>query len=724
MAEIEAQPRSQDSKNLLAQAYTGVVEETFFQSGVVSKSIYTPWNPDDLYQKTGDYSIYEEMLQDDQVSVCLQLKKDLVIGAGFDIQPGDEGQEEVVEFLKEALVDNPSSTLDDDIEEILSAYEFGFSLTEKVFEVGGDGMLRLKKLYTRDPNSWLIHTDTKGLVEKIQQRSTPEGDKTIEPKSLIHFVNKPKFQNHYGQSDLRAAYAAWFAKRQCFKYLAIFMEKAASPIPVGRYEKTAPQSAVDKLFQILKKFQTKTAITIPKDVEVEFLEAKSDGEVFHKAINLFNMFIGRALFIPDLVGFQGSETGGGSYSLGKDQIKLFFQHIQRRKAQVEKALNRHLIIPICLYNFGDLKKFPKIVLKPVDDERAFELAKLWLEAVKGNTFKANDEEVNYFRSLVKFPEGDVEHNQPMPQLIDDKSNPVNDELQDTDDDDKPRKAGDDPKEGVAKFAKLSDLPGDYKKKVDFKAIKTKLDFYQNSIMAETQPVIKKIFRDLQDQIEKKKILQNQNAERIDTLSLKYLKELKQIIKGNLFDLYKESQIQAAKELDKREFASPIPADKFLEVLEAETFQYVGDWSYMITKKARVELLKAMKDGLPLSTVFEALDIDGNALSETSLERFSRTKITEVMNRGRKDYFDEGDIVQGYQYSAILDDRTSQICETLNGKIFTKESAPTPPMHWNCRSVLIPITKYEKMTPTASIGGKDPSAWLKEKSEETGFAVKA
>jgi phage gp29-like protein len=94
-------------------------------------------------------------------------------------------------------------------------------------------------------------------------------------------------------------------KRHIVRFYAIFLEKAAGPIPVAKYEKSVPNARVQEVHNAIKNFQAKTAITLPKDFDIEFLEAKGNGEAYVKGINLFNMFIGRALTIPDLLGFQG-----------------------------------------------------------------------------------------------------------------------------------------------------------------------------------------------------------------------------------------------------------------------------------------------------------------------------------------------------------------------------------------------------------------------------------
>jgi ribosomal protein S6 len=403
---------SSNSKNVVEDLYVNMYDQTFSKSPYVADSYKMPYNPDDLYQKNFDYSIYENMAQDDQVNVCLRLKKDLILGDGMNIAPGDSNQEEIVEFIEDALLKQYEGDFVDDLEEILTAYEFGFSLSEKVFKMGAENQLVLKYLRTRHPNSWLIFQDDRGSITKYQQKAV-EGDIEVNPKALIHYINDKRFQNPYGTSDLRAAYNAWVAKTHVIRYFSIYLEKAASPIPYARYDKNAPVGFSDSLLNVLKRFQTKTAIAVSKDVEISFLEAKTQGEAYHKAIHLFNMIIGRSLFVPDLVGFTGGETGGGSLALGKEQMNLFFKHINRRRSAIESLVNKEIIKPMIEFNFGFIEKPPEFKFKPIDELQSVEFAKIWLDAVKGNAYQANEEEINHFRKLVKFPEGNVVFKQPI-----------------------------------------------------------------------------------------------------------------------------------------------------------------------------------------------------------------------------------------------------------------------------------------------------------------------
>ncbi len=778
--------------DIVEQAYTGTAEKTYTESAYVPASMRRPYNPDKLVMRDHTYGIYLEMLEDDQINVAMQIKKNLVVGSGWYIETEDENQADIKKDLEIALGEQCDRPFSDILEEICQSFEFGFSCGEKIFKNREDGSLVLKDIKVRHPATWLFHTDRQGNVERYEQRGLYE-TVDVDPDSLLHSITNPKFQNPYGTSDLFPCYAPWVTKRHIIRFYAIFLEKAASPTPVAKYDRRAPKEVVDDMFNIIKKFQTKTAIVIPKEFEIEFLESKSTGEAYIKGINLFNMLIGRALFIPDLLGFQGSETSGGSFALGKDQIGMIFRHIYRRREAIERAIDLHVIKPICMYNHGLTEDFPKFKFKLLSDDDAIKQAEMWMKAINGKTWKPTLEEVNHFRDILKFPNSediDLYDNNPadkmggpldpnnlgLPGGVDENGQPIagqtdpnallppggpdgeSDPNQSGDaaggnpkdggnappaskgsadkagnkqapkaagvsgkeapdgggkgappkgpaktdgkDPAKPKDQGETSKEVKKKFSieDAINLKGSYHKKVDFGASDQLMKATVAKIMHESAPIVSDIFEDLYDQMQKKTVIARQDLERADSIQLKFLKRLQLVFKKNFRLLYNDAKAQAATEVKKGDFAKAnIPADEFLDFLDQETYKYIGDWEYSITRKAKDELIRAIKDGLTLSDVIGVMDDEGNDLSDVSIERYARTKGTEVYNRGRIDYFESTGVVSAYQYSAILDDRTSDICAGLDGIIFDKADAPVPPLHFNCRSMLVPITSFEDYT---------------------------
>ena len=93
----------------------------------------------------------------------------------------------------------------------------------------------------------------------------------------------------------------------------------------------------------------------------------------------------------------------------------------------------------------------------------------------------------------------------------------------------------------------------------------------------------------------------------------------------------------------------------------------------------------------------------DALANTLLERFdvsfgqaktlARTELSRVEVQSQVDKYKAAG-VEMVQFSAVMDDRTSEICQEMNGKIFPLDSLVVgenePPLHPNCRSTVIPL----------------------------------
>jgi SPP1 gp7 family putative phage head morphogenesis protein len=80
------------------------------------------------------------------------------------------------------------------------------------------------------------------------------------------------------------------------------------------------------------------------------------------------------------------------------------------------------------------------------------------------------------------------------------------------------------------------------------------------------------------------------------------------------------------------------------------------------------------------------------VSKHAGERLARTEVNHAANESvRRAYKESG--VEEYEFLATLDNRTSDICAALDGKVFRVSYAQTgvnyPPMHPNCRSTTVP-----------------------------------
>jgi SPP1 gp7 family putative phage head morphogenesis protein len=106
----------------------------------------------------------------------------------------------------------------------------------------------------------------------------------------------------------------------------------------------------------------------------------------------------------------------------------------------------------------------------------------------------------------------------------------------------------------------------------------------------------------------------------------------------------------------------------------------------------------------IKAIAEAFNRAGVTPGKTyQLEAIFRTQTQIAYSAGRASGWREpdiDDILWGFEYSAVLDDRTTDLCNSLNGVRKPKDdpfwSRFTPPNHWNCRSTAIEIFKDERL----------------------------
>lgn len=96
------------------------------------------------------------------------------------------------------------------------------------------------------------------------------------------------------------------------------------------------------------------------------------------------------------------------------------------------------------------------------------------------------------------------------------------------------------------------------------------------------------------------------------------------------------------------------------------------------------------------------------------ERIARTETMRLWNMGRTFELAKYSEVIGFEYSVVLDPRTSHICRPLAGLKVRKEQLQyIPPLHPHCRTILLPI-----------FAGEQPDEWGNPASAQPakGFGV--
>lgn len=72
-----------------------------------------------------------------------------------------------------------------------------------------------------------------------------------------------------------------------------------------------------------------------------------------------------------------------------------------------------------------------------------------------------------------------------------------------------------------------------------------------------------------------------------------------------------------------------------------------------------------------------------------------TETTYYYNKSRRTVYDESPDVTHYLFVSVRDHATTKWCKTRHGLVYKKGDPlldkETPPIHWNCRSEILPLT---------------------------------
>ena len=138
-------------------------------------------------------------------------------------------------------------------------------------------------------------------------------------------------------------------------------------------------------------------------------------------------------------------------------------------------------------------------------------------------------------------------------------------------------------------------------------------------------------------------------------------------------------------------------------------------------------MQSLKNGESTREAMDRVEVvyDGY-VTPAYLENVVRTNTTEAINQGRLLEMRQPGMalfIQGVQYSAILDSRTTDVCRHLDNKVF-KIGDPnldklTPPNHYMCRSLLVPVQIDEEIPDDEWLSASDAGQGLELAGE--GFA---
>lgn len=128
--------------------------------------------------------------------------------------------------------------------------------------------------------------------------------------------------------------------------------------------------------------------------------------------------------------------------------------------------------------------------------------------------------------------------------------------------------------------------------------------------------------------------------------------------------------------------------------------WFNDWLKKLESNAVNRIIKETRESLILSeNLRETAKRIQNALDvgRRSAEGLAHNAIHQAHVWAEREYYLENEErLKALRFVAQLDRLTTPLCRSLDGQEFPPKDAPVPPLHWKCRSFLMPILKNEKL----------------------------
>lgn len=387
-----------------------VAEVAWSESSMYKGANFPKYNPDGLIGRKG-FKVYQRMMTDEQVKAVVRFKRDAVTSRDFTFECEhpelSDKEREFRSALFMHIVSSVKGSFTDALNGIMSSMYNGFSMTEKMHgmvEFMEKSWVGLDQLKLRPADTFFFHVNMHGTVQRLVQK-LGQYEQDLELPKFIHYVQNPDFDEHYGRSELREAYRAWFSKDMIIKFQNIHMERFATGfvwVQPKEGQSLAPNSQeYTQLQTVLTNLTASSAFILPGKVEMH-VEHPASTDMFERKVAQEDKAIAKALLVPNLLGIteQGST---GAYAQSQTQLKAFFWTLAADVKRLEDALNEQLFRELGDLNFGD-GYYPKFKFAPISDEQMIELIKTWSTLVSGGAVQASDTDEAYLRKLLGMPE--------------------------------------------------------------------------------------------------------------------------------------------------------------------------------------------------------------------------------------------------------------------------------------------------------------------------------
>ena len=374
-------------------AYQGIYGGMYSLLGTNDPSLiweqlkYNPW------VSMGIYDDMEE--KDSTIFSCLESRKTNVLSYDQNVIPASDAiaDKRIAEFIEETLKmyfgsssgdmqDANESPFDSFLYEALDAVGKGVAVGEIIYKEAKDRVyieeIKFKpqhlfafgdsKLASYSTASMMYpQTGHLSLRQGVMIENMPLDGELPENKFFV-FSYRARYGNRWGSPVLRKVYWQSWIKRNSIKQWLRYQEKG-SGVVIARYNDGSAEAEMVTAQDAATAVQEESAVAVPKKFLLEVHEMVRNIGSSHKELvdDFCNSEITKAILGGTLTS-RGSD-GGGSRALGEVHERKENKISEADAKALEAVVNKNLIRPLVLYNFGPVAKCPmwKIAYEPQEN---------------------------------------------------------------------------------------------------------------------------------------------------------------------------------------------------------------------------------------------------------------------------------------------------------------------------------------------------------------------
>lgn len=582
------------------------------------------------------------------------------------------------------------------IARMLRAILEGYALAEKVFMINENGKIVYRKIAFRDVTKIDLLIDEKGGFTGYKQSYYSQEEKkqktvTVPVEYCFLYTYNKDEDEVYGQSAFQSAYYHWDRKRRLYYLYEQSVEKGAMPpkmleVQEGNNDTDSQKSAN---LAAMTNFGIDSAVLVPTGYKLSPYDAGKGRLDPMPGIDHHNAEMARSVLAQFIL--LGTSDQTGSFALSKSHADIFMMALRGLMNELEEHINSYLIPQLIDYNF-ETPYYPEFHFNDMTDDTVEFIESVFTEIVKKTDTQLPQ---TFLDGIVK--------------KVADRLDIDIDEMEKVEHIDS---TGTTPKPVLSRinekkkteFAWRRDLfPAE--KNISLAAIENRMNTQEDKFVKAMKPVFDKVTAQAVKDVSP--IIESGDLTKLDGLKLANADEYSQTMTDEMLATYNAGKKITADDLDAKMPATPKETkDYFKQNALSITEKQFGDLLFIIKAKVTAEFHKGQLSVHKFSVqdVIDALDGDFSAFFESKLGITASIIVSQAINRARDDVFNtiKADI-SVYQYSAILDSNTCDLCASLDGSVVDEadylSTVYEPPLHEWCRCIWIAIKNDQTDIPS-------------------------